>query len=320
MGDGRMTRRDFLKAAVAASAGLFALRASAQDDKSIVVRVRRPAAVSDGGQVDGSVVAEMVHTAVKRLAGTENLAEAWGKFVTPDDTVGIKINSLFGPGASTHLEVVQAIIQGCTAAGVKPENIIVWDRRTAELARAGYPVNRDGPGPRWYGTDQAYEPNDTVSGQFRGRLSQILTRRITALINAPVLKTHSITGLTFALKNHYGSFHNPQEYHGDHCNPYLADINAISHIREKTRLIIGDALLPIAAGGPRPRPQFTWPYAAILASTDPVAIDWVGLDILNKRRAKIGMDPITQQAKGIFTAAQRGLGRVGPDGVTIVDA
>ncbi|MCD6352441.1 MAG: DUF362 domain-containing protein [Armatimonadetes bacterium] len=323
MGDRGMSRREFLAVSAAAGAGLVTLgRALAQGeatgDKSLVIRSRRADAFA-GGEVPEATVTDMVNAVVRRLAGKDDGAEAWAQFVGPEDMVGIKVNCLFGYGASTHLAVVNAIVAGCQAAGVAPERIIIWDRTTGDMAKTGYPVNREGKGVRCYGTDGDYEANPTVMGTFNGRLSRLLTRTITALINVPILKSHSISGVSISMKNHYGSFHNPGDFHGNACDPYMADINSVPAIRDKTRLIILDALFPVAHGGPRARPQYTWPYGGVLAATDTVAVDFTGLQILEARRKEIGLQPIGNQARHIATAAAKGLGTNDPARIELVD-
>jgi len=46
-------------------------------------------------------------------------------------------------------------------------------------------------------------------GDSTVRLSRILTDDISILINVPIMKDHEITGVTGALKNHYGSVKMP---------------------------------------------------------------------------------------------------------------
>jgi uncharacterized protein (DUF362 family) len=319
----RMTRRQFVARGAAAGVGLLALgkafpQAGVSNGKSVVVRVRRPSIFATG-EVSQAAVTDMVNAAVTRLAGEDDPVAAWRKFVSPDDVVGLKVNCLFGPGASTHIEVVNAVLQGCQAADVPAHQIIVWDRATNDLTKSGYPSNRDNPGVKFYGTDGDYEPERTVFGSFNGRLSRILTHHITALINLPILKSHNIAGITASMKNHYGSFDNPGDHHGNYCDPYIADVNAVPVIRDKTRLIIMDALFPIADGGPRARPQATWPYGAILAAIDPVAIDCTGLQIIEERRQTMGLQPIGTAARHIATAAEKGLGTNDPAAIQLID-
>ncbi len=46
----------------------------------------------------------------------------------------------------------------------------------------------------------------TVVGLVGSRLSRILTRQCTAVVNVPVLKDHSIAGISVSLKNFFGFF------------------------------------------------------------------------------------------------------------------
>ena len=59
-----------------------------------------------------------------RLPAKKTVADAWRTFFTPDDNVGIKINPIGGVKFSTQPEVVNAIIRGLTAAGVKENTLL----------------------------------------------------------------------------------------------------------------------------------------------------------------------------------------------------
>jgi uncharacterized protein (DUF362 family) len=307
-----MRRRDFLGRAAALSAGVAFLGrtdllAEGPAPRSVVVKVVRDAA-SAGKKLDAACVREMVHAAVCKLSGKAKPEDAWKCYVRPDDVVGVKINCLFGVGAATHPEVTTAVVEGCRMAGVPDDKIIVWDRDDKHLEKSGYTVNR-GSGVRYLGVGADWEEDATDIHTCKGRLAKVLTRQCTALINVPILKHHAIAGITFSMKNHYGSFHNPNSAHGGGCDPFIACLNALKVIREKTRLIVGDALLPVADGGPQANPKSTWEYKAILAATDTVAIDYIGLKILDEQRATI-QKPLLEggKAKCIATAAGMGLG------------
>ena len=306
---GRMDRREFLGATVAAGIGALALRqvpvlGAEAKGKAIVVRALRDGATADKKPA-AAVVKEMVHATVCKLAGKAKPEDAWKHFIKPDDVVAVKINCLFGIGAATHPEVTAAVVEGILMAGVPADKIIVWDREDKHLENSGYTVVRD-KGVRYIGVNGEWEEQPTDIHTCKGRLAKILTRECTALVSVPMLKTHVISGMTMALKNHYGSFHNPGDAHGNACDPFLAEVNALDPIRKKTRLIVADALLPVADGGPQARPEWTWEYKAILAATDPVAIDTVGLQILQEQRGKLGKPPV--KVKCLATAAAKGLG------------
>jgi uncharacterized protein (DUF362 family) len=315
-------RREFLKTTAVLGAGLAVMgrgeaRAEeAKGGKAVVVKVVRDDAVADK-KVDAAVAKKMVHAAVCKLAGKEKPEEAWAVYVKKDDVVAIKINCLFGIGACTHPEVTAAVIEGCQMAGVPADKIIVWDNRSDKIKMCGYTLNKDA-GVKFVGVDGAWEDEATPIHTAKGKLAKILTKECTALINVPILKTHSIAGMTQALKNHYGSFANPGDAHGDSCGPFLAELNALDPIRKKTRLIVSDALRPVADGGPQAHPEWTWDYKAILASTDPVAIDAVGLSILQAQRETLKKPPL--KVNCLELAAKKGVGVADLGQIDIVTA
>ena len=63
-----------------------------------------------------------------------------------------------------------------------------------------------------------------------------------------------------ALKNLFGAIHNPNKYHLDVGDPYVADVYMLPPIRQKVRLTICDATTAQYEGGPSYMPQWTWPF------------------------------------------------------------
>ncbi len=257
-------------------------------------------------------VERMLQASIKNLFDANDSTSALRKLFTPDDVVGIKVNCIAGPNLSTHPRVVAAIVSELEKIPIPRERITIWDRTGRELESAGYGVNIDGPGVRCYGTDAVgYEDKPSSRGSFNGRLSKILTRRITALVNVPILKNHGGAGVTVAMKNHYGSFHNPGRHHGNGCDPYIADLNSLDEIKAKTKLIVCDATRATCNGGPGYKPAFVWPYSGLILSCDPVAMDTVGARIIDERRAEIGLPTLVEAGRHprwLASAAERGLG------------
>jgi uncharacterized protein (DUF362 family) len=308
---GGLRRREFIGTTVAAGVGVWALgRGTVLGEgaagKSVVVSCTRDDATKDK-KPNADAVKQMVHAVVCKLAGKAKPEEAWATFVKKDDVVGVKINCLFGVGAATHPEVTAAVVEGCQMAGVPADKIIVWDRTDKDLEKSGYTVSK-GPGVRTIGVNGAWEDQPTAIATCQGKLAKILTQECTALINVPILKTHVTAGITMSMKNHYGSFHNPNQAHANGCDPFIAELNALDCIRKKTRLIVADALLPLPDKGPQAHPELTWEYKTILASLDPVAIDYVGIKILDEQRGKMNLPPIEPKCKCVQTAAAKGLG------------
>jgi uncharacterized protein (DUF362 family) len=329
---GGVNRRDFILYSAAAGAGLVAAGAGlkkltglpaassayaqkmmrAAKDKSRVVVVRSDDLFDYAQEPSREKTEWMLSAGMGSLFGVENTADGWKNLFKPDDVVGIKVNCIAGPEMSTHPLVVAAIVSELRRIPIPAENIIIWDRTNRELSRAGYNVNVNGPGVRCYGTNvTGYEKAATVKGSFDGRLSKILTQRITALINVPILKNHGGAGVTISMKNHYGSFHNPGRHHGKMCDPYIADLNSVDEIKAKTRLFVCDATKAQCNGGPGYKSAFAWQYSGLIVSTDPVALDTVGTQIIDERRTEIGLPRLAEAGRHprqLASAAERGLG------------
>jgi len=328
----KSNRRQFLvqAAAVGAAAmcplGVKSSATAAEDtQKSRLIIVRDPAVLEKAADavvgIKAEVLKKMLDDAVAKLTEQQDAAAAWKSLFKPEDVVGIKVNCLFGLGASTSPEVAHAAADALVRIGIKPSNIIIWDSSTGDLLKSGYKINKDGDGVRVLANDRVWEDEATVSGQINGFLTKILTRDITALINVPYMKDHRMSGITGALKNHYGSFDTPMKCHGNFCDPYLADLNQIPAIREKTRLIIMDALRPMADGGPPLKRDAVWDYHALLVSRDPVAVDYMAWKIIDERRKETGLPTLAEAGRepiSIATAASRGLGVNDPNKMEII--
>jgi len=307
------TRRDFLRKTALATFGLNLSQANlfnlfkGKAAKSKVVIAQDSSSISEKLEVSSRAVESMLDEAMAALTGKEP-KDAWGALFDREDTVGIKVNTLAGKRLSTHPELAYAVAERLISAGVKPHRIIIWDRFDDELREAGFKVNRSGRDVRCFGTESDYEVDLTMFRSIASCFSTILTR-CTALINLPVLKHHEIAGVTIALKNWFGAIHNPNKYHDNGCDPFIADLNAIGKLKDKKRLIICDALLSQYEFGPGYKPRYAWRPGAILVSRDPVALDRVGMDIIDRKRRETGLKPLSSHSewcKHIFTAADRG--------------
>jgi len=238
-----------------------------------------------------------VDAAMSRLTGNTERAEAWGSLFSPDDVVAIKVNCLAAPRLATHPQVVDALIAGLRAAGVRDENIIIYDRLGRELERGGFAVNT-GRGVRCFGSDAVgYDPQPTEAGSVGSCLSRIVSEFCTAIINVPLVKDHDLAGVSIALKNHFGSINNPNKQHDNGCCPQAADVNLFHAIRAKQRLVIADALTITYDGGPAYKPKTSSHYRSILASTDPVAVDAVGLDIIEGLRRHAALPSLAEEGR-----------------------
>jgi uncharacterized protein (DUF362 family) len=315
-----MNRREFLQ--LAAGVTVFTSKImrpksslgnskEVKSDRSTVVIVRKPEVYIRPKEVSPDIVRQMLDQGITRLTGFSDVTKAWQSICSTSETIGIKVNAMGGRNICTHAEVAYAAAESLVNAGIKPQQIILWDRITDELRRGGYTINRDGPGIRCFGTDSSYEREPAVSGSIGSCFSTILSRQCDCLISIPVLKDHDLCGVSLSLKNFYGAIHNPNKYHDHGCDPYIADVNAHPYIKDKLRLVICDGLIAQCNGGPGYKPQWAWPYSGLLLSRDPVAIDRTGCHIIEEQRKATGLQSLAETGRPpqhIQTAAQRGLG------------
>lgn len=112
----------------------------------------------------------------------------------------------------------------------------------------------------------------------------------TALIAMPALKAHWLTGIGTVLKCYIMYSGKPRDYHvEDSAN--LGRIWNLPHVKGKTRLVLVDALRPLCDKGPQPDPRYLWPYRGIIAGIDPVAVEAVGLRIIEAKRTALNGGP-----------------------------
>ncbi len=325
----RATRRRFLAQAGAIAAGLtLPVGRMLGDDqeprraRSRVILARDEALVKGKLDEHRELLVKLLDAAMQKLTDAADAPAAWRKLFGPKDRVGIKVNTL---GLSTQPAVVDAIVAGLRQAGVPAEQIIIWDRLDAELARAGYRLSKSGSGVQCRGTDaeragrrtaaegpgRGYDERIETSGQIGSAFSRIVTQDVSVLISVPALKDHNLAGVSLGLKNFYGAIHNPNKYHDHNCDPYVADVVSHPHIRGKWRLTVCDGTRAQYNAGPGPHPGFAWPFAGLIVSNDVVAADAVAADLLDGQRKEKGLKSLVDDgrpAKHIATAAARGLG------------
>jgi len=327
-----VSRRRFLARAAAASTALagaaagLPLTSCAKSEpepgpptrgsgKARVVVIRHEVLAADGTGPTPERVREVLDEAAKALAGDDRAADAWARWFRPDDRLGVKVNCL---GLPTRPAVAEGLVRALGAIDLPPEGAILWDRTSRELRRAGYTLRASGKGVHCFGTDAlasrgngGYSAKVYSSGATGSLISRIVTDECSALVSAAVLKDHNLAGLTAVMKNFFGAIHNPNKYHDDNCDPFIADACAQSPIRRRLRLALCDAGRPQYQGGPAPRPKWQWPYAGLILSTDPVAADAVGREILLRKRAAVGMRPLEADGRPVRYLASgeaRGLG------------
>lgn len=239
----------------------------------------------------------LLEKGLRALLG-KNTLKAGIKMLFPSGVIGMKTNCLVGHFNSTPVALTDALSDILIDSGFKENDIVVWERTNNELRRAGFELNASSFDRRCFGTDSngvGYSGNFYSAGEVNSLVSRILTNIIDYNINLPVLKDHSIAGLSAGLKNMFGAINNPNKYHGNNCNPYAAHVSALEPIKAKNRLIIIDAIKVQYNAGPGYDSRYIDYYGGLILSVDPVAVDRVGLEILEHLR-KINKLPSLKDA------------------------
>jgi len=322
-------RREFLKNCLAGamafdagslSTSIHAVEPEAQRERSRVSVARDaqlrglsaqgsvgPGRNSGQNSLDPQRLLGLLDQAMHGLFTSIDPARAWSMVVRPGQRVGLKVNTLGGRGLSTNAQLVEAICQRLQEAGIRGPDIVIWDRDSEEMERAGFPIRTGGNQVQCFGTDRVGYTDELVSfGSVGSQLSKILTERCDVLINVPVLKDHDGAGVSIALKNMYGVIHNPNKYHPNGCDPYVADLNALPDLRSKLRLHLCDATTACYDGGPAFKPEFAWRENALIAAVDPVALDHTGWQMIERKRAAEGLKTLAAEGRApryIATAA-----------------
>jgi len=248
--DTTISRREFLRGAagvtLAAATGLGPALQAQEKPKfaTRVVLVRDAGVLDTDGRLSPSVVARMLDDAVVALFEAKDSATVWGRLVSSADIVGIKSNEWAKLPTPPEIEAV--LKQRVLKTGVPEKNISIGDRDV---------------------------------------LDDPVFRRATALINVRPLRTHHWSGIGGCIKNYVQFVPAPSEYHDEYCTP-LGSIWNKDLVKGKTRLNILVVLHPLFHGiGPHHYDRsYSWRYCGILVGVDPVAVDTIGLKLIEAKR------------------------------------
>jgi hypothetical protein len=298
-----------------------------------VVEARNPGMCRNGNR-DAAAIKATVDRGMKELTGATDVVEAWKHFFEPGDVVGIKVVPNGQPECHSSFEIVLEVIEKLKAAGVKTNDIFVYDRYRDEFMTAGYhKVLPDGI--HWGGLDPESNQftldfpafrNDPIAGfdhdafvwmdlipygddpkddrKYRSHLGKLVTKTLNKIVAIPVLKDHGSAGVTGALKNmSHGTVNNVARSHStpftNVCNQFIPQVVTHPTIRQKFVLQIMDGIRGVYQGGPfsRQHGKWTWEHNAILFATDPVALDHVEWDIIDAQRVTKNLPKVAATGK-----------------------
>jgi uncharacterized protein (DUF362 family) len=258
---------------------------------------------------------EMLTKALSELTGKPDLVTSVMQFVHKDDIVVVKVNGIAQSQMATGKELVLPFVQAMIDGGVKAENITLLEqypgffnatRISPQNVPSGVKIATHSNGNATM--DERLIPGTGTKTKFVRWLTEA-----TAAINFALIKDHSICGYTGALKNMtHGCSINPHDFHVHHASPQIALMYAQDVIKSRVRLCIADGFKVMADGGPLyKRPEFVKPHDSVYASTDPVALDTIGWEVVEKYRADFKLKTLTESGREpgyIKAAADLGLG------------
>ena len=141
-------------------------------------------------------------------------------------------------------------------------------------------------------------------------------------VTMTMMKDHSICGFTGALKNiTHGNIDNPHHHHKHQASPQIAHLYNHPIVQSRVRLHITDAFKIIYDKGPLDKdPRTRAPHGTIYASTDPLALDRVGLEVIDTERQKRGLRSLKKSGREplyLQHAADLGIGLFREEDVTL---
>ena len=255
----------------------------------------------------------MVQRAITNVTTKATPSAAWSALVSTQDVIGIKVYSSPGSRSGTRVAVVAAVAEGLLSAGISSNNIIVWDKHQADLRRAGffdlakrYGIRVEGSADRGYDDKVFYETpllGTLVWGDLEfgrrgdsvGRksfVSTLVSKEITKIINVTPLLNHNSAGVAGNLYGlSMGSVDNTIRFETDigRLAQAVPEIYALPSLGDRVVLNIVDALICQHQGEQRSLLHYSAVLNELRFSADPVALDALSLQELDRQRKLAGI-------------------------------
>jgi len=255
-------------------------------------------------------------------AATKKVLEILGgisRFVKKGQRVILKPNMSFSRtpdfSATTHPAVVATVAQACVEAGASQVLVLDHTLQRAELCleRTGIREackNIAGVHVLAIQERKFFREVKISQGIVLERvevMKEILDSQV--LINLPVAKSHSATGVSMGMKGLMGVIWDRESFHSKYnINQAIADLGTVV----KPQLTILDATRALASGGPG-GPGTVMKPNLVIAGVDPVAVDSYGVSIV----PWYGQNFKGRQVEHLLMAHQRGLGKIDIDQLKI---
>lgn len=268
------------------------------ETRSRVIDIRSNNLLEDS-LVEPAVVGDMLDQGIVNLTRAVSVSNAWQTVLGPARRIVVKFNSVGARVINTNESLANVLVPRLEEAG--------YDRRLMTLVEIpDYITTAQGTRLTPGGWGAAIPVGDSAEP-----LAQYLYEA-DAIINVPLLKTHTIAGMSCGLKNlSHALIRHPARFHANGCSPYVGQVIASPEVHQRLRLTLVNAIRVLVDKGPDARDENIVTYGGILMGFDPVAVDNVGRSILAMERRRRGLDP-WPRVPHLESAASIGLGRWRP--------
>lgn len=275
--------------------------------------------------ISQTAVDDMVYRGLKELTGTSSVSAAWRVLIPnyqPHQKIAIKVNNnnvgFWGDWPTDRDDDIDAIIEPVNAivkslqeafgSDISGADIWVYESYKTffgasfmDKAIGGiqfYSAQSGGPANTHLTAFSGTAPDSVITFRYNPALSLALNDVVANanyLINIPIVKKHGDGSATLGFKNHYGSIETDYytsfstAFHAarfPRTNNDLVDINNNTHIKDKTVLILGDAIIGGRDMNYTPPSLWSTRFASegtpemLFFAVDPVAADSVMADLL----------------------------------------
>jgi uncharacterized protein (DUF362 family) len=276
----QMNRRDFIKGAVIAGAGL-----SLPEGLLVLTDPAQGAEKVDLAVAQGKSAAAIVRAAIDAMGGIK-------RFVSRGDVVVVKPNigwdRLPEQAANTNPEVVGMIVKLCLEAGAK--TVKVFDR-TVNDPRRCYVQSGIADSVRVAGGEVLYiderKFKEVKLGGEALKSWPLYTEVLDAdkVINVPIAKHHGLATLTLGMKNWMGVIGGSRRQIHQKLDDSLVDLSRAI----KPTLVVLDAIRILTANGPQGGDlRDVKRMDTVVVGTDQVAIDAYGATLFGMKGSDLG--------------------------------
>jgi len=313
-----MKRRRFIGQGLGLlAAGLFGRTTIVLGEASSEMDGSQTAAEGSSGDIPDIVMAkgdprDATRQAIDAIGGMP-------RYVSPGQVVVIKPNASFecppAWGATTHPDVLSAVIEACFEAEAKRVLVIDHTMRNAERAfrRTGV-ADAVGAFPKAklvsLDKERMFQRIPVPAGHALHETDiPVAVQKADVLINVPTAKSHSATGVSFGLKNLMGLVWDRQLFH-DTIDLHMGIADLATVLRPQ--LTILDAISLLKTGGPA-GPGEVVQFGGVIAGTDPVAVDAFGVGVTTWNGRSLRPTEVAY----LTQAAEHGLGSLDLDALDI---